>query len=112
MSSDSLSANADRDYISKNINLVGKLYDGAKIYIPKIGENPVAAVTSDTTNQQGLININTASADALDGLLGVGPVTVAKIVNDRPYTKPNDLLDRKVVSAKVFSQIKDKISVF
>lgn len=112
VSSGGLSIDADRDYVSKNINLAGKLYDGAKIYVPKVGENPVAVQTSDTTDQQGLININTASADALDALPGVGPVTTEKIINGRPYAKPNDLLDKKVVSAKVFSQIKDKISIY
>jgi competence protein ComEA len=38
-----LFSDADRDYVSKNINLAVKLYDGAKIYIPKIGENSVVA---------------------------------------------------------------------
>jgi len=68
-----LSSDADRDYVSKNINLAVKLYDGAKIYIPKIGENSVVAQTSGATDQQSLINVNTASADALDALPGVGP---------------------------------------
>jgi hypothetical protein len=36
------SGGTDRDYVSKNINLAGKFYDGAKIYIPKIGENSIA----------------------------------------------------------------------
>ena len=112
VSSGGLSSDADRDYISKNINLAGKLYDGAKIYIPKVGENPIAAQTSVSTDQQNLINVNTASADALDALPGVGPATAEKIINGRPYAKPNDLLDKKVVSAKVFSQIKDKISIY
>ena len=107
-----LSSAADRDWVSKNINLAAKLYDGAKIYIPKVGENLAAVQSSGATDQQTLINVNTASADALDALPGIGPATAAKIVGGRPYTKPNDLLDKKVVSAKVFDQIKDKISVY
>jgi competence protein ComEA len=112
VSSGGLSSDADRNWVSKNVNLAAKLYEGAKIYIPKIGENLTVVQSSGTTDQQGLINVNTASADALDVLPGVGPATATKIIDNRPYTKPNDLLDKKVVSSKVFNQIKDKISVY
>jgi competence protein ComEA len=114
VSSGGLSANADREYVSKNINLAAKLSDGAKVYIPKIGETAVSAIQTATAGNStsSIININTASSDALDALPGIGPVTAGKIINNRPYTKINDLLDKKVVSSKVFSQIKDKISVY
>ena len=112
VSSGGLSSDADRDWVSKNINLAAKLYDGAKIYIPKMGEDVVAQQASSTTDQQSLINVNTASSDALDAPPGIGPATATKIINGRPYTKPNDLLDKKVVSSKVFNQIKDKISTY
>ena len=114
VSSGGLSENADRDFVSKNINLAAKLYDGAKIYIPKIGEEVVQTEQTADVNgsAQSLININTASSDSLDSLPGVGPATVTKIIDGRPYTKPDDLLDKKVVSSKVYSQIKDKISVY
>jgi competence protein ComEA len=119
VSSGGLSSNADREYVSKNINLAARLYDGAKIYIPKIGE--AATQTTNSTSQesggasasvQALININTASSDALDTLPGVGPATAGKIISNRPYTKPDDLLSKKVVSSKVFDQIKDRITVY
>jgi competence protein ComEA len=114
VSAGGLSVSADRDYVSKNINLAAKLYDGAKIYIPKIGEavNPNDQIQSSNSSVSSSININTASSDALDTLPGIGPATVSKIINSRPYTKPQDLLDKKVVSSKVYSQIKDKISVY
>ncbi|PIQ70474.1 hypothetical protein COV89_00180, partial [Candidatus Shapirobacteria bacterium CG11_big_fil_rev_8_21_14_0_20_40_12] len=50
-----LSVNADRDWVVKNVNLAQKLTDGAKIFIPAVGEN------SQTDNQavEGKININT-----------------------------------------------------
>jgi competence protein ComEA len=110
-----LSANADRAWLAKNLNLAAKLYDGAKVYIPKVGETAAPVINSDaqaTTGAQALININTATSDSLDSLPGVGPATVAKIVNGRPYQNIQDLLDKKVVSSKVFDGIKDKISVY
>lgn len=112
VSSGGLSVDADRNYVSKNINLAAKLYDGAKIYIPKTGDNATVVQSSGATGQQVLINVNTASVDALDALPGVGVATATKIIDNRPYAKPNDLLDKKVVSAKVFDQIKDRISVY
>lgn len=110
-----LSANADRAWLAKNLNLAAKLYDGAKVYIPKVGETAVTAINSDTqvaTGAQALININMATSDSLDSLPGVGPATVTKIVNGRSYQSIKDLLDKKVVSSKVFDGIKDKISVY
>lgn len=115
VSTEGLSSDADRDWVAKNINLAAKLSDGAKVYIPKIGEtassNSEIPISSNGSNS-ALININTASSEDLDSLPGVGPATVSKIVNGRPYSNINDLLDKKVVSSKVFSEIKDKITIY
>lgn len=104
-----LSSQADRDWVSKNLNLALKLSDSAKIYIPKIGEsaNPIGQIS-----QIGLININTASASDLDGLPGVGPATAQKIIDRRPYSSINDLLSKKIVKSSVFEKIKDKIAAY
>jgi competence protein ComEA len=115
VSSQGLSADADRTWVAKNLNLATKLYDGAKVYIPKAGETvaPVADSGGQASiSSQSLININIASSDSLDSLPGVGPATITKIVNGRPYQNINELLDKKVVSSKVFDEIKDKISIY
>jgi len=114
VASQGLSAQADRDWVSRSVNMAAKLYDGAKVYIPKIGEASSSndQIPSPNDPALNLINVNTASADSLDSLPGVGPATANKIIDNRPYTKPNDLLDKKVVSSKVFDQIKDKITVY
>jgi competence protein ComEA len=115
VSSQGLSVNADRVWVAKNLNLAAKLYDGAKVYIPRVGEAVVQAVNSDSQGSlgaQSLVNINTATSDSLDSLPGIGPATATKIINGRPYQKINDLLDKKIVSSKVFDGIKDKVSVY
>lgn len=115
-----LSASADRNWFAKNMNLASKLTDGSKIYILAVGEKvdsasintSVMGVGALQTSQNGLININTGSSTELDSLPSVGPVTSAKIIQNRPYQEVADLLSKKVVGNKVFSQIKDKISVY
>lgn len=106
-----LSSDADRDFVAKNLNLASKLTDGAKIYIPKIGES-ASDVKGISVVNSSLININLASAESLDTLPGIGPVTAEKIINSRPYATINELLDKKTVSAKVFTQIKDRITAY
>lgn len=110
-----ISARADRDYVAKNLNLATKLTDGAKVYVPFIGEavNGTAALnTSSGVAVNALVNINSSLESQLDELPGIGPVTAQKIISARPYGSINELLDKKVVSAKVFDQIKDKITAY
>lgn len=111
VASGGLSSDADREFVSKNINLAAKLIDAAKIYIPKVGES-VSEVKGVSDISTGLININQASSETLDTLPGIGSVTANKIITNRPYLTINELLDKKVVSAKVFTQIKDKITAY
>jgi competence protein ComEA len=116
-----LSEDADRNYVAKNINLAEKLSDSQKIYVPQLSEqtnqNQGIGTNTDTTvvsqdMQSDLININTASAVDLDSLPGIGPVTAQKIITNRPYSVVDDLLNNKIVSNKVFTEIKDKITAY
>ena len=103
-----LSANADRNTISKTINLAQKLTDGTKIYFPEINNSNI----SNNSNATNLINVNNASITELDSLPGVGAITAQKIIDNRPYQNTSDLLTKKVVSSSVYSKIKDKLSVY
>jgi competence protein ComEA len=111
-----LSAQADREYIAKNINLAIKLSDGVKIYIPAVGQAVGDASVPNTSSGgiviSGLININSASESDLDTLPGIGPVTAKKIISGRPYNSVDDLINKKIVGTKVFEQIKDKITIY
>ena len=110
-----LSAAADRQWVAQHINLAAKLTDGAKIYIPKVGEQ----VTTVSSSENGLIqpqnqqiNINSATSDELDNLPGVGPVTAQKIIAGRPYNSVEDLQSRKIVSTSVYQKIKDLVVAY
>ncbi len=108
-----LSEDADREKVAKTLNLASKLTDGAKIYIPAVGEvgSVVAGASTVSDGNSGTININSASEEELDSLSGVGKVTAAKIIDNRPYAKIEDLLEKKIVGKSVFDKIKDKIGV-
>lgn len=112
-----LAASADREYIARNINLAIRLTDGAKIYIPFVGESAagnssVLNSTSQAGIVSGLVNINISSQAQLEALPGIGPVTAQKIIGGRSYNSVDELLSKKIVGTKVFDQIKDKISVY
>ena len=115
-----LSGTADRSWFAKTMNLASKLTDGVKIYIPSVGEkidasaanSSVMGVSTSQSSADGLININTGSSTELDTLPGIGPVTAAKIIQNRPYQTVAELLSKKAVSSKVFSQVKDKVAAY
>ena len=111
---------ADRSYVSKRINLAQKVVDGAKIYIPAVGEmdqeeevlgvNNLVELEEDIPEEESsLININNASMESLDTLPKIGPVTGQKIISNRPYGTVEELVSKKVLTQKTFDGLKDRI---
>jgi competence protein ComEA len=56
-----------------------------------------------------LLDINTASAQALSALKGIGDVRAANIIKNRPYKGKDELVQKNIIPAAVYAAIKDKI---
>lgn len=105
------------------LNLAAALSDGEKIHVPRQGEAVASGQTfsgpasgSDGgASLSGVININTATAEELDSLPGIGPSTAAAIVEDRerngPFASPEDLMRVSGIGEGKFSKLKDQIRV-
>jgi competence protein ComEA len=107
-----LSAEADRGWVAKTINLAAVVEDGDKIFIPKKDEDKTANQSVEYRESQARVNINTASLSELDGLEGIGEVRAKTILDNRPYSKIDDLVSKAKIPESVYEKIKNQISVY
>lgn len=110
------------------VNLAQPLSDGAQVYVPAEEETAAAPVSvvvepapvnssgaGAAAGGGGLVNINTASAEELQELPGVGPSTAEKIVQHReangPFATAEAIMDVSGIGEGKFAQIRDLITV-
>lgn len=67
------------------VNLAARLADGQQVVVPERGASAVAAGVGSGTvgGEDGPISLGTASAERLEAIDGIGPVTAADIVEFR-----------------------------
>jgi competence protein ComEA len=80
-----------------------------KTDVPKAATAAPAAKEAPKDAKAELVDINSADEKALMMLKGIGDVTAKKIIKSRPYGGKDDLVKKKVVSDKVYADIKDQI---
>ena len=68
-----------------------------------------ATAKTDTAKSGALLDINSASADALKALPGIGEAYSAKIIAGRPYAKKDQLVSKNIVPQATYDKIKDSI---
>jgi competence protein ComEA len=78
----------------ERINLAAPLAGGEQVYVPRQGEaaSPVLPVRGVTPGD-GLINVNTAAADLLESLPGIGPTLAQRIIEYRDANGPFQSVD-------------------
>jgi|SwirhisoilCB1_FD_contig_121_25843_length_468_multi_2_in_0_out_0_1 competence protein ComEA len=67
------------------------------------------AVTTGSTSQSSIIDINTATKEQLDALPQIGSARADAIIKGRPYKAKNELVDKKIIPSNAYNAIKDKI---
>jgi competence protein ComEA len=71
---------------------------------PKASESKMAPAP-----KAELLDINSATADQLDALPGIGKTYSAKIIAGRPYKGKDELVQKNIVPQATYDKIKDKV---
>ncbi|MEX0896119.1 MAG: SLBB domain-containing protein [Patescibacteria group bacterium] len=117
-----LQVDADPTYVHQSLNMAHNVSDGQKIYIPTKAEQ-VAGVAeaegegaSEEKQEVGQekvtgsgsatgISINNASSAQLETLPGIGPARASAIIEGRPFSAIEELLEKKLIPESVLSEI-------
>ena len=100
------------------VNLAAELTDGTQVYVPAVGEvappgGPATGGPGDAGD--GLVDLNTADATALEELPGVGPATAAAIIDHRerngPFVSVDGLLEVRGIGEAKLAQLRDLVRV-
>jgi competence protein ComEA len=116
-------ADADLD----RVNLAATVGDGERVWFPRVGEQappvPVAGGGGAGAGGQGgvagaaagPIDLNTATAEQLDSLPGIGPSIAAAIIEHRdrngPFTSVDELLDVPGIGDAKLAEVRDLVTV-
>jgi competence protein ComEA len=108
------------------LNLAALVPDGAQIIVGTASQPfgelrtapaapSAAAITGDSGQPAAQLNLNTATAEQLDGLPGVGPVTAQHILDWRtahgPFTRVEELQEVDGIGPKTYAEIAPHVRV-
>ena len=118
--------------VSRELNLAARVEDGDRVLVAS-RDDPATATDaagvgggSDGTASGGAngganggtdggpLDLNHATAEMLDQLPGIGPVTAAKILAAReeaPFVSVDDLRSRGILGEKTFERLRDLVAV-
>ena len=80
---------------------------GAASFAPLMSSLVIAA--TEKAGQADFLDINTATAEQLKALPGIGEVYTEKIIKGRPYQRKDELVQKKILPRATSEGIKYKI---
>jgi len=105
---------ATADAALDDINLAGRLQDGQKVMVPRAVSPQTAGAAPAEPQAGSLINVNTATAEQLDALPGVGPSLAQKIISWRtrngPFSSLEDLDEVGGIGPAKLESLKDSVT--
>jgi competence protein ComEA len=100
------------------LNLAARVADGDRVYVPRKGEAPPAGSASGAAPSgvaAGPLDLNTATAEQLDALPGVGPATAEAILELRKqrgrFRSVDELLDVRGIGESRLTALRPKVRV-
>lgn len=98
----------------ERINLARRLRDEDQVVVPRLGQ-PLPVSQGDTASSTPSLDLNSATADQLEALPGIGEVYASRIVESRasdgPFASPDDLVARKLIPAATLERIRPYVNV-
>ena len=97
------------------INLAAKVADGQQVVVPRRGSAAVAPTAASGGASQPPVSLNTATAEQLDTLDGVGPATAQKILDWRRqhggFRSIDDLGEVPGIGPKKLAALRTKVQL-
>ena len=96
------------------VNLAAPLVDGQQVIVPRRGPDGTPAALAGTSAPGAKVSLASATAEQLDALPGIGPVTAEKIIDWRtthgPFRSVDDLDDVPGIGPARIEQLRDLVT--
>ena len=94
---------------SRFLRILGLVFVACVLAVNGVGQAKDATTKAAAKKAGALLDINSASADDLKALPGIGDAYSKKIVDGRPYSGKDDLINKQIVPQATYDKIKDMI---
>jgi uncharacterized protein YceK len=71
----------------------------------------IAQGVREGMSRNDMVNLNSATQKQLTSLPGITEEQAARIIENRPYSAPSELVSKKVLSRQEYNKIRDRVTV-